>query len=153
MTFFMMLVYLAYMARRSDTAHPYTWRFFLPNNPLASTGVSMRQLALFPLGSQLNAALSSPPSPFVAFPVQSVMTNMTIVYVALTSYHWLGTRYKQVHVVGIVLILVSVAIQLGPAVQANDCSATGLAKGDCFQSYKNTQGVYVLLSEGSMLLW
>jgi len=153
MTAIMIACYVTYRRMQGDLT--YDWKFFLPGNVKASSlgAVPMMQLALFSMGDQLNAAISAPPSPFVTLPIQSVMTNMVIVYTAIIAFWWLGTRYRQVHLIGILLIVIAIMVQFGPAVTNNDCSEEGLSKGLCFSSYKNTQGEWVELTTAAMICW
>jgi len=153
MTICMLLGYIGYM--RWTGNYQYNAKFFLPGNPAASSmgPVPLLQLALFSLGDQLNAAISSPPSPYVTLPIQSVMTNTVLVWMALAAFFWIGARYKQTHFIGICLVLMSVAVQLSNRLFTNDCSEDGKEHGLCFSSYKDANGNFVYLPMAQMALW
>merc|ERR1712226_1275304 len=148
-----MVVYIMNLRRQGNTE--YTWRFFLPGNPKASTlgAVPMIQLALFSFGDQFNGALSAPASPFVSQTMQSVMTNAVLIWMLAIAFLWIGTRYKQVHYIGCLLVIVSMVVgistQLSTTCDPND--KEHLDK--CLNAYKNNEGNYVLLGGGQMMLW
>jgi hypothetical protein len=137
----------------------YNCRFFLPYNPLASSrgAMPMYQLALFSLGDQLNAAMSSPASPFVSQAIQSVMTNFVLIWMAIIAYLWIRSRFKQVHFVGMALVIMACAVQIAPSITNNDCSEEALKQQnvDCFRAYHSPLdgGKWILLTVGSMIFW
>jgi len=149
----MLSVYICYMRSQGHTE--YSWRFFLPGNVMASSmgPVPLYQLALFSIGDQLNAAISAPASPFVTQPIQSVMTNSVLVWMAIIAFFWIKARFKQVHYVGICLVIMSILVQISSKLTSHDCSEAGMAEGRCFASYKTANGDYVKLSGGSMAFW
>jgi len=153
MTICILLAYVA--AMRWQGNKEYTWRFFLPGNKMASSlgPVPMWQLALFSIGDQLNAALSAPASPFVTQPIQSVMTNSVLIWMAIMAFFWIGARYQQVHYLGIALVMMSILVQISSKVTSNDCSIDGMRNGDCFSSYKDANGKYIMLTISQMSVW
>jgi hypothetical protein len=153
MTIGMLLVYICILRRQGHTE--YSWRFFLPGNAQASTmgPVPLYQLALFSIGDQLNAASSAPASPFVALPIQSVMTNSVIIWMVIIAYFWIRARFKQVHFIGICLVMMSIVVQISNKLTSNDCSAAGMASGDCFGSYKDADGDFIRLTASQMAIW
>merc|ERR1719247_497916 len=148
-----MFAYVAYMRASGDTT--YSWRFFLPGNPQASARgpVPMHQLALFSLFDQLNAAMQAPPAPFISLPLQSIMSNLVIVWTAALAFICLRSRFRQVHVVGCVLIVLSVIVGVSDKLEDDDCSPYGVAHNKCLSAYKTAQGTYKVLSGSSMALW
>jgi len=154
------LVTLAYLLpyilllRRSGLRQ-YSWRFLLPGNPLASSAgpVPLLQLALFSLGDQLSSGAQGPASAFISQAMQSVMQNTNVVWVALLSAAFLGTRYRQVHYIGCILVLLSVLVGLSSKLSGNDCSPEGLQRQRCLSAYKGSDGAFHLLSAGAGLLW
>lgn len=147
------------LMQRMQGNSQYSWRFFLPNNPLASSSgaIPMVQLALFSLGDQLNAALQAPPTPFVAQPVQNTMTSMVIIWMAPIAFFWIKTKFKQVHFVGMSLVVMAALVQLAPQISNMDCSELALqsAKADCFKAYWSPlgDGRWVVISMEQMVLW
>lgn len=153
MTVCMLLGYIVVM--RSQGNKQYNLRFFLPGNPLASTmgAMPMYQLALFSFGDQLNAALSGPAAAFVSLPVQSVMTNGVLIWMAMIAFVWIRARFQQVHYIGMALVLMSILVQISPKITSNDCSDSGLLAGECFSSYKTSTGDWLRLAPGTMIMW
>jgi len=153
MTVVMLLCYIAYQRRQGNTQ--YSWRFFLPGNPTASTAgaVPMYRLALFSLGDQINAAMQSPPAAYIALPLQSIMSNFVLVWMLALASVWLGTRFKQVHYVGCCLILLAVIVSVADKLENDDCSTAGLAAGSCLTAYKSSDGHDIILAGSSMALW
>merc|ERR1712048_27045 len=84
---------------------------------------------------------------------QSVMTNTIIVWMLLLAIVWLRTRFRQVHVIGCILIILSVFVGLADKLQSNDCSTQGLADNKCLMSYKAADGHFKRLSLESVLVW
>lgn len=153
LTILMLMGYIA--MKRYQGEKQYTWRFFLPGNPTASSAgaVPIYRLALFSLGDQLNAAISAPPSAYLSLPIQSIMTNLVIVWMLVVSPLWLGTRFKQVHYIGCVLIILAVVVGVSDKLENDDCSEAGLQAGKCLTSFTNSLGKVVELSGSSMALW
>lgn len=135
----------------------YSWRFFLPWSPLASAEgrVPLYRMALFSFWDQMNAALQAPAAPFLALPMQSILSNFVIVWTAMIAFQYLGTRFHQVHVIGCCLVLLSAVVSVADSLEDNDCSALGIATRptNCISAYKTSTGEYKVLSIGSMLLW
>lgn len=153
MTILMLLVYIAMLRYQGQTQ--YTWRFFLPGNEMASSigAVPIYRLALFSLGDQINASMSAPPGPFISLPLQSIMSNLVIVWMLGLASFWLGTRFKKVHFIGCALIIISCIVGVADKLQSDDCTPEGLQAGDCLTSYKGADGLYKLLKGSSMALW
>merc|ERR1712137_1504213 len=114
------------------------WRFFLPGNAAASRmgPVPLYQFALLLLGDQLSEALSSPSYPFISQTMLSVMTNTKIIWTAVLAFIFLQTRFRQVHVLGCILIVLSVIVGLSNKLVENDCSPEGVEHNLCFAQYK-----------------
>jgi drug/metabolite transporter (DMT)-like permease len=153
MTIAMLLAYICML--RWQGHKDYSWRFFLPGNPQASSmgPVPLWRLALFSFGDQLNAAISAPPSPFISLPLASIMTNLVIVWMLPIAAVWLGTRFKQVHFIGCSLIILAVVVGVADKLEADNCSPEGLDKGECLTSYKGSTGHWEILKGSSMALW
>merc|ERR1712054_532113 len=98
--------------------------------------VPLYRLALFSLGDQINAAVSAAPSPYLTLPLQSIMTNLVIVWMLMLASAWLSTKFKQVHYIGCALIILAVVIGVADKIESDDCTAKGLANGDCLTSFK-----------------
>merc|ERR1719401_391618 len=149
----MLLGYIWMLRARGETQ--YNWRFFLPGNVAASTlgAVPLYQLALFSIGDQINAAMSAPPSPYITLPMQSIMTNLVIIFMLGLAFLWLQTRFHQVHYIGCSLIVVSVLVGVSQKLAVNDCTSTGLQDGKCLTAFKSSDGTYVKLTAASMALW
>jgi len=136
----------------------YNCSFFKLNNPMASTtgAIPTYMLALFSLGDQLNAALSSPASAFVSQPIQSVMTNFILIWMAIVGYFWIKVRFKAVHYAGMALVIVASFVQFAPYIFENDCSAQGLKAEnvECFSAYHTPaggpKGTWIIMGMGSM---
>merc|ERR1711871_765153 len=94
MTILMVLAYVLYK-RYGEGNLRYDWRFFFPGAEIASAAgaVPIYQLGLFSVFDQINASLTSLPSPFIDITQQSIMTNLGLVWTVLISIVWLGTRY------------------------------------------------------------
>jgi len=152
MTLCMLMGYIVVL--RQQGHKQYNLKFFMPGNPQASSmgPVPLYQMALFSLGDQLNAALSAPPSPFVTQPIQSVMTNGVLIWMAVIAFFWIGARFKQVHYVGISLIIMSILVQLSAKLK-NDCSEAGIQAQLCFTAYEDATGHTQTLSVGLMTTW
>lgn len=158
MTIAMLLGYIMLLRFQGETQ--YTWRFFLPGSEAASTlgAVPMYQLALFSIGDQINAAMSAPPSPYVALPMQSIMTNFVLVWMLGLAYVWLKTRFRQVHYIGCILIITSVVVGVSDKLQSDDCTHPGQTvtkeqADNCLTTFKTSSGTYKELSTDSMILW
>jgi hypothetical protein len=118
----------------------YDCSFFLLGNKHASSmgAIPTYMLALFSLGDQLNAALSSPASAFVSQPIQSVLTNFVILWMALVGWFWIKVRFKFVHYAGMFLVVVASLIQFAPFIINNDCEVDFPYKHQdltCFEAY------------------
>jgi len=136
----------------------YNLSFFKLNNPMASStgAIPTYMLALFSLGDQLNAALSAPASAFVSQPIQSVMTNFILIWMAIVGFFWIKVRFKACHYGGMALVIGASLVQFAPFALNNDCSPEGLEKPTvlCFSAYHTTiggdDGSWVKLGGGAM---
>jgi hypothetical protein len=81
------------------------------------------------------------------------MSQFVIPMMLVLAFFWLRSRFKQVHIIGCLLIALSVVVGLAAPMQANDCSADGLSAGKCLTSYKGADGNFIQLTQSSMLLW
>ena len=87
----------------------YDSSFFFPSSPIASAGGAYPQwrLALFSFWDQLNAVITSLPSPFIDITSQSILSNLVIVWTVMISIPYLGTRYASEHYIGCILVILS----------------------------------------------
>ena len=53
------------------------------------------RLALFSFWDQLNAILTSLPSPFIDMTSQSIMSNFVVIWTVIISFFYLGTRHAE----------------------------------------------------------
>lgn len=127
----------------------YDCTFFLLGNKNASSmgAIPTYMLALFSLGDQLNAALSSPPSAFVSQPIQSVLTNFILIWMAIVGFIWIKIRFVSVHYIGMSLVIVASMVQFMPFIINNNCdwdSPYVLNKTSpeitCFEAYHSNSG-------------
>jgi len=153
LTIVMLMLYVLYQRRQGNKS--YSWRFFLPGNVMASSlgAVPMYQMALFSLGDQINAAMQAPPSPFINQTMQSVMTNTVVLWMAIFAFFWLKTRFHQVHYIGCVLIVISCIVGVSNQLQNNNCTPEGLQSDECLIGYKDSSGLYHMLTAGGMVTW
>jgi len=153
MTAGMLLGYISYLRCQGHTE--YNLKFFLPGSPRASSvgAVPLYQMALFSLGDQLNAAISAPPSAYVSLPIQSVMSNMILVWMAIIAFFWIGNRYKLCHYLGMAIVLLSIVVQLWQKLFNSDCTAGGIQDDKCLFAYQKSDGEFAKLAGNSMLVW
>ena len=90
----------------------YGLSFFMPHASIASARGAYPQwrLALFSFWDQLNAILTSLPSPFIDMTSQSILSNLVILWTVAISIVYLGTQYADVHYIGCTMILLSCAV-------------------------------------------
>jgi hypothetical protein len=95
--------------------------FFSPFSSIASAHGRYPQwrLALFSFWDQLNAILTSLPSPFIDMTSQSIMSNFVVVWTILISLVYLRTRYSQEHYIACALILLSCVVAVLVQLQTN----------------------------------
>ena len=148
-----MLPYIWLMRRRGHKE--YTRGFLLPGNPAAtSTGpISVLQLGLFSLGSQLCTCLMGPSVAFISVAMMSVMLNTNTIFVLTLSAIFLRTRFKAVHYASCILVVVSVLVGISSKLSRHDCSEAGMQKGNCLFAYKGADGAFHELSFAEYLLW
>jgi hypothetical protein len=154
-TFFMVFFYVLLQRRQGNKQ--YDCSFFLLGNKNASSmgPIPTYMLALFSLGDQLNAALSSPASAFVSQAIQSVFTNFIIVFMAIIGFFWIKVRFKACHYVGMSLVFVATLVQFTPYIINNDCNWTSPnPKEDvtCFAAYHSPEhgGEWIKMTAGTM---
>jgi len=161
-TFCMVFGYIG--IQRYQGNRGYSCGFFKLNQPLASsTGpIPTYMLALFSLGDQLNAAMSAPCGAFVSQPIQSVMTNFVLIWMAIVAFFWISVRFKLCHYLGMALVMVSVFIQFLPYIIDNECSPAsyngttidGMTNSsDCFSAYGDAFGNNVIMGSGAMMFF
>lgn len=75
----------------------YGLNFFGPRSRIASAHGAYPQwrLALFSFWDQLNAILTSLPSPFIDMTSQSIMSNFVVIWTVIISFFYLGTRHAE----------------------------------------------------------
>lgn len=120
----MCLVYVLYVNRdrRLKGLEPkYDSTFFLPGSKCATKqGKSYSQfsLSLFSFWDELNAVLTSLPAPYISLTMQSILTNLNVVWTVLFSVIYIGSKYKQNHWAGCLLVVISgiasVTVELTP---------------------------------------
>lgn len=98
--------------RYVDEDERYGLSFFSLFSPLASSRgvVPMIWMATFSFWDQLNAAIQAIPQVWIADAEQVALTNTVVVWTALIAYFYLGSRFKQVHYAGCLLILISCVV-------------------------------------------
>jgi len=159
-TFCMVFGYIG--IQRYQGNRGYSCGFFKLNQPLASsTGpIPTYMLALFSLGDQLNAAMSAPCGAFVSQPIQSVMTNFVLIWMAIVAFFWISVRFKLCHYLGMALVMVSVFVQFYPYIANNNCPRESdnmtsplyvmTNSTECFSAYGDAFGNQVLMGSGPM---
>jgi hypothetical protein len=85
--------------------------------------------------------------------MQTLMSNFVVVWTVCLAFIYLRTRFHQVHIIGCVLIVISVFVGVADKLETNDCSPVGLKAGHCLTSYTSVSGEQVTLSASSTLLW
>ena len=87
----------------------YDLNFFLPGASIASACGAFPQirLAMFSFWDQLNALVTGLPAPFIDLTQQGLMSNTVVIWTMIISFFYLGTRYRQEHYLGCVLIVIS----------------------------------------------
>jgi hypothetical protein len=154
--FWTSIVVIGYILVMRRQGHlEYTWRFLLPGNPAASNlgAVPLWILAVFSLGDQLSNILMIPPIKFLSQTMMMILGNTDILWTVLFQFIFLGTRFKQTHVIGCLQVILAVLVGLSPGIVNNNCSEEGLKQGNCLNSYKGNNGQYYLLSMGTLLFW
>lgn len=101
------LGWIIYKRKQGDMRYGCT--FFSPWSSIASAKgpYSQFRLALFSFWDQLNAAITTLPTPFLSQTLIGLLSNMGLVYTVIISYFYLGTRYAQAHYIGCILIVIS----------------------------------------------
>ena len=100
----------------------YGLSFFHPVSNIASAHGPYPQwrLALFSFWDQLNAILTSLPSPFIDMTSQSILSNCVVIWTVGISIIYLGTRFSDCHYIGCILILISCAVAVVVQLQTGD---------------------------------
>ncbi|GAB5359038.1 hypothetical protein AAMO2058_000510200 [Amorphochlora amoebiformis] len=140
MTFAVACGWIYHHRRKGDTR--YDMSFFSPTSTIASAkgAYSQFRLSFFSFFDQLNAAITTFPTPFLSQTMIGLLSNMGLVFTVFFSYLYLGTRYKQVHYIGCLLIVISGFVALTVELQTNDPP---------IGRYKDTNGEY----HTSSFLW
>lgn len=116
MTVILCFFYVIQQNRANPGTYDYT--FFLPRSKFVSkSGVYPQwRLGLFSFWDEINAVLTSLPGPYISLTLQSILTNLNVVWTVVISIFYLGARYQQIHYIGCFLIimsgLVSVTVEL-----------------------------------------
>eukprot|EP00928_Gymnodinium_smaydae_P007514 TRINITY_DN12698_c0_g2_i3.p1 TRINITY_DN12698_c0_g2~~TRINITY_DN12698_c0_g2_i3.p1 ORF type:complete len:349 (-),score=90.75 TRINITY_DN12698_c0_g2_i3:496-1542(-) len=133
----------------------YDWRLFLPGytGTSGASAVPLWQFALLAFGDQLCVAMQSAPSAFLSQTLQSLLSQTTIIWVALFAAIFLRTQYKLNHYLAFFLVLLSVVVDLASELVFSDCSDAGVRAGRCLSAYMGATGRYQLLGSAEMLLW
>jgi len=107
MTAAMCAVYVLKKRYSGDLKYGLAW--FSPRTPLASAQgrVPIYTMAVFSLFDQLNAAMTSIPQTYIPPAMQTALTNTVVLFTAVIAYFYLGSRFKQVHYAGCVLVLLA----------------------------------------------
>jgi hypothetical protein len=102
-----------------DKDKRYGLSWFLPWSPLASSQgrVPFYWMALFSLYDQLNAAITVIPQIWLPEAMQTALTNTVVFWTALIAYFYLGSRFKQVHYAGCLLVMVAVVVGMAVELQ------------------------------------
>jgi hypothetical protein len=87
----------------------YGLSFFLPGASIASAYGAFPQfkLAMFSFWDQINALVTGLPTPFIDMTSQGLMSNTVVLWTMIVSFFYLGTRYRQEHYIGSLLIVIS----------------------------------------------
>lgn len=120
LTFMLAGGWIMYQRRQGDMR--YNWSFFSPYSSIASSRgpYSQFRLSMFSFWDQLNAAITTIPTPFLSQTMIGLLSNMGLVYTVIVSYFYLGTRYAQEHYAGCALIVMSGFVALTVELQTNN---------------------------------
>lgn len=90
-----------------DLSYGLGW--FSPITPLASAQgrVPLYTMAIFSVFDQLNAAMTAIPQTYIPPAMQTALNNTVVLFTAVIAYFYLGSRFKQVHYAGCVLVLLA----------------------------------------------
>jgi len=124
-----------YVRRRKNEGYPeYNYKFFLPGWSGASkSGLVVNQitLGLFSFWDQVNAVFTSLPGPYISITIQSILTNLNVVWTVVISIIYLSSRYTQTHYIGCILIVFSGIISMLVELQTGEGLGTYItATGD-----------------------
>jgi len=115
------VLYVNYDCKSKGLQPKYDYTFFLPGSKCATKQgkpYSQFRLSLFSFWDELNAVLTSLPAPYISLTMQSILTNLNVVWTVIISVIYLGSKYKQNHWAGCLLIIVSglaaVTVELTP---------------------------------------
>ncbi|GMI62333.1 hypothetical protein ScalyP_jg5347 [Parmales sp. scaly parma] len=124
MTILISIVFVWQMRKQGEMQYDFT--FFLPSSKIASKygHVPQWRLGLFSFWDQLNAVFTSIPGPYISITMQSILTNLNLVWTVVISMIYLGSRYNQNHYIGCILIvfsgLVSITVELTTGTGLNE---------------------------------
>lgn len=120
------------MKRFSEGDTRYGLGWFSPVSPLASTHgrVPFYVMGVFSFFDQLNAAATAVPQRFLPEAMQTALTNTVVIWTALIAYFYLGSRFKQVHYAGCILIVLACITGTVVELQSGDLPAPTNASGE-----------------------
>jgi hypothetical protein len=106
--------------RYSEGDTRYGLRWFSPFSSLASARgrVPLKVEGIFSFLDQLNGVLTVMPQRFLPKAMQTVLSNSVVIWTALIAYFYNGSRFKQVHYAGCVLVVL--ACLTGTVVELQD---------------------------------
>ncbi|GMI02621.1 hypothetical protein TrLO_g11475 [Triparma laevis f. longispina] len=138
MTVFMCWIYVEQQnaaAVKAGLPKPYDYSFFLPGARFASKRspdgkYPQWRLGLFSFWDEVNAVFTSLPGPYINLTMQSILTNLNVVWTVGISIFYLKATYFQAHYAGCIIIilsgLVAVTVELQSGTGLNSyTSATG----------------------------
>lgn len=138
MTVFMCWIYVEQQnaaAVKAGLPKPYDYSFFLPGARFASKRspdgkYPQWRLGLFSFWDEVNAVFTSLPGPYINLTMQSILTNLNVVWTVGISIFYLKATYFQAHYAGCIIIilsgLVAVTVELQSGTGLNSyISATG----------------------------
>lgn len=90
-----------------DKSYGIGW--FSPLTPLASAQgrVPLYTMAIFSVYDQLNAAMTAIPQSYIPPAMQTALNNTVVLTTAVIAFFYLGSRFKQVHYAGCLLVLLA----------------------------------------------
>ncbi|GMI13767.1 hypothetical protein TrVE_jg9630 [Triparma verrucosa] len=141
MTVFMCWLYVEQQnagAVKAGLPKPYDYSFFLPGARFASKRSAdgtypQWRLGLFSFWDEVNAVFTSLPGPYINLTMQSILTNLNVVWTVVISIFYLKATYFQAHYAGCIIIilsgLVAVTVELQSGTGLNSyISATGVSE-------------------------
>jgi hypothetical protein len=116
-----------------DQRYGLSW--LLPWSPLASTQgrVPFYSIVLFAFFDQLNAAITAIPQIWLPEAMQTALTNTVVFWTALIAYFYLGSRFKQVHYAGCLLVMIAVIVGMSVELQQGGLPQPTAADGSTIE--------------------